>query len=275
MLSRDDLRWDFARAGDLEIHYGERGDGDPVICLHGTGPGSDAWSNYRHNVEALSEGHRVVLVDFPRFGASEKVVIHEPRLDFLSGVVRDFMDDLGIDAAHFVGNSMGAQAAMKLAIDSPERVRRLVLLAPAIVGYSVFTPMPTESVRQIAEYYKGEGPSREKMARLMKSLAYDPDFVTEEMIDERYEASVRPEVLEINRGPHWERQSLAHEIEQCGAPTLLIWGQDDRATALDHGLLLLKRMPDARLHIFSRCGHWAQAEHAAEFNELAVGFLRS
>ena len=275
MVDRADLTWDHVEAGDLKIHVGEMGSGDPVICLHGTGPGSDAWSNYRHNVEALAAEFRVILVDFPRFGESSKVVVREPRLDFLTRVVRDVMDSLDIDAAHFVGNSMGAQTAMKLAIDTPDRVRRLVLLAPAIVGWSLFTPMPTESVGQIAGYYKGEGPTREKMARLMRSLAFDPDFVTEEMIDERYEASVRPEVLEINTGPHWTRQSLEHEIEHCHAPTLLVWGQDDRATAFDHGLLLLKRLPDARLHVFARCGHWAQAEHASEFNQLAVGFLRS
>jgi len=275
LISREDVSWGFVQARGLKIHYGELGTGSPLICLHGTGPGSDAWSNFRHNVEALSEQHRVLLIDLPRFGKSEMVAVDEPRLDFLSSVVAGLMGELGIDSADFVGNSMGAQAAMKLAIDSPELVKRLVLVAPAVVGYSVFSPMPTESVGQIAAYYKGDGPSRTKMGRLMRGLAYDPRFVTEEMIDERYEASVRPEVLTVNAGTHWARQSLGDDIELCGAPTLLVWGQDDRATAIDHALLLLRRMPDARLHVFGRCGHWAQSEHAAEFNRLTLDFLAS
>jgi 4,5:9,10-diseco-3-hydroxy-5,9,17-trioxoandrosta-1(10),2-diene-4-oate hydrolase len=275
MLTRERLDWRFTKAGDIEIHYGELGQGDPVICLHGTGPGSDAWSNFRHNLEPLAARFRTILVDLPRFGKSEKVMVYQPRLTFLSGVIRDFMNSLDIESAHFVGNSMGAQTAMKLAIDSPEMVEKMVFIGPAAVGFSMFTPLPTESVKQIASYYKGEGPSLEKMARLLKSLAYDPDFVTDEMIQERFEASIDPEVLEVNAGPHWERQSLEGELERCTAPALLIWGQDDRATALDVGLYLLAKMPDACLHVFGRCGHWAQSEHADEFNRLTLDFLIS
>ncbi|MEX2375201.1 MAG: alpha/beta fold hydrolase [Dehalococcoidia bacterium] len=274
VVDRGEIAWNYVQSDGLRIHWGEIGSGPPLICLHGTGPGSDAYGNFRANIVPLADQHRVILIDFPRFGESEKVVVKEPRLDFLSRIVRGVMDAIDVPRAHFLGNSMGGQVAMKLAIDSPERVERLVLMAPAAVGYSVFTPMPTEAVRQIAGYYKGEGPSLEKMRRLLKSLAYDADFVTDEMIEQRYAASIRPEVLEVNQGPHWERQSLDGELEDCAAPTLLVWGQDDRATALDIAHLLLRRLPDARLHVFARCGHWAQAEHADEFNRLALDFLR-
>jgi len=273
MVNREDLDWRTVEAGGRNIHYGEVGEGPPLVLLHGTGPGSDAWGNFRHNIGPLSESFRVIAVDLPRFGGSEKLSVNQPRLDFLSRSVRDFMDAIGVESADVIGNSMGAQTAMKLAIDSPDRVRRLVLMAPAAVGYSIFSPMPTEAGRQIAGYYKGEGPTRSKMERLLKSLAYDPEFVTDAMITERFEASIEPDVLEINQGAHWSRQSLEGELHRCVAPSLLVWGQDDRATTLDIGLLLLRKLPDARLHVFARCGHWAQAEHADEFNRLVVGFL--
>lgn len=273
MLTREDLSWQFTKGGDIDIHFGERGTGHPVICLHGTGPGADAWGSFRHNLGPLSERYRVIAMDLPRFGRSQKVQVDKPRLDYLSGVLGDFMDALGIDSAHLVGNSMGAQTAMKLAIDHPEKVDKLVLMAPAAVGYSVFSPMPTEAVRQIGAYYGGAGPSLEKMERLLKTMSYDPAFVTDEMVQERYAASIDPEVLAVNKGPHWSRQSLEGELERCTAPTLLIWGQDDRATALDIGLLLLRKLPDARLTVFGRCGHWAQAERPEEFNRVVVDFL--
>jgi 4,5:9,10-diseco-3-hydroxy-5,9,17-trioxoandrosta-1(10),2-diene-4-oate hydrolase len=273
MLAREDVKWQFADAGGIDIHYGERGSGHPVLLLHGTGPGSDAWGNYRHNIGPLSESFRTIAVDLPRFGKSAKVQVTGPRLDYLSGVIRDFMDSVGIDTAHVVGNSMGGQIAMKLAIDRPNRIDKLVLIAPAVAGHSVFTPMPTEGVGQIAKYYKDDGPSLDKMERLLKSLAYDPAIVTDEMVQERYRASTDPEVLAVNKGPHWDRQSLEGELEQCMVPTLIVWGQDDRASALDHGLLLLRKLPDARLHVFARCGHWAQVEHADEFNRLALDFF--
>ena len=263
----------FAQAGDVRIHYGEAGEGHPVICLHGTGPGANAWANFRLNAGVLADHHRALLVDLPRFGRSEKVVVRGPRLDYLSGVIRAFMDATGIARAHFVGNSMGGQAAIKVAIDAPERVGRMVLVAPAPIGHSVFAPMPTETVRMIADYYAGEGPSYEKMRLLMRSLVYDPASLSEAAIRERYEASIAPEVVAANKGPHWAHQSLEHELDRARCPTLLVWGQDDRASPLDHGLVMLRKMPQARLHVFARCGHSVQLEHPEEFNRLTLDFL--
>jgi 4,5:9,10-diseco-3-hydroxy-5,9,17-trioxoandrosta-1(10),2-diene-4-oate hydrolase len=263
----------FAQAGAVRIHYGEAGAGPPVICLHGTGPGADAWTNFRLNAGALADHHRTLLVDLPRFGRSEKVVVKGPRLDYLSGAIRAFMDALGLERAHFVGNSMGGQVALKLAIDTPERVGRMVLVAPAPIGHSVFGPMPTETVRMIADYYGGEGPSYEKMRLLMRSLVYDPASLSEEVVRARYQASVDPETIAANKGPHWAHQSLEHELDRARCPVLLVWGQDDRASPLDHALVMLRRMPRARLHVFGRCGHSVQLEHPAEFNRLALDFL--
>ena len=272
-LDADKLFGRFVQAGEVRVHYGEAGEGHPVICLHGTGPGANAWANFRLNAGALADRYRTLLVDLPRFGRSEKVVVRGPRLDFLSGVMRALMDALGIERAHFVGNSMGGQVAIKLAIDAPERVGRMVLVAPAPIGHSVFAPMPTETVRMIADYYAGEGPSLEKMRLLMRSLVYDPGSLSEELIRERYQASIEPEVIAANRGPHWAHQSLEHELDRARCPILLVWGQDDRASPLDHGLVMLRKMAQARLHVFARCGHSVQLEYPEEFNRLALDFL--
>lgn len=273
VLDAEKLFGHFVQAGGVRVHYGEAGIGHPVICLHGTGPGANAWANFRPNAAALAGRYRTLLVDLPRFGRSEKVVVKAPRLDYLSGVIRAFMDALDLERAHFVGNSMGAQVAIKLAIDTPDRVGRMVLVAPAPIAHSVFGPMPTETVRMIAEYYGGAGPSLEKMRLLMRSLVYDPASLSEALIRERYEASIDPEVLAVNTGPHWAHQSLEHELDKARCPTLLVWGQDDRASPLDHALVMLRKMPQAHLHVFARCGHSVQLEHPEAFNRLALDFL--
>jgi 4,5:9,10-diseco-3-hydroxy-5,9,17-trioxoandrosta-1(10),2-diene-4-oate hydrolase len=263
----------FARVGDLSICYAEAGAGDPVICLHGTGPGASGVSNFAGNIGALAGRYRVIVPDLPRFGRSSKVVITQPRLDYLSGVIRALMDELGLDRAHFVGNSMGGQVALKLAIDTPDRAGRLVLVAPAPLRHSVFTPMPADAVRQIAGYYRGEGPSREKMRLLLTSLVANPANVTEELIQQRYDASIDPEVLAVNAGPPWAVQALDDELERATAPVLLVWGIEDRASPFDQAITMLRRLPDARLHVFARCGHSVQLEYPDEFNRLALGFL--
>jgi 4,5:9,10-diseco-3-hydroxy-5,9,17-trioxoandrosta-1(10),2-diene-4-oate hydrolase len=263
----------FAEVGELRIFYAAAGAGEPVICLHGTGPGASGLANFAANVGALAGRFRVIVPDLPRFGRSSKVAPTGPRLDYLSGVIRGLMDALGLGRAHFVGNSMGGQAALKLAIDTPDRAGRLALVAPAPLSHSVLSPMPAEAVRLIAGYYQGAGPSREKMRQLLTALVYDPAAITEDLLEQRYQASVEEETVAVNRAPHWAVQSLDRELEQVAAPTLLIWGIDDRASPFDQALTMLRRLPDARLHVFARCGHSVQLEYPEEFNQLVLGFL--
>ena len=268
-----DITEAFAEVGDLRIFYAAAGAGEPVICLHGTGPGASGLANFAANVGALAKQFRVIVPDLPRFGRSSKVKPTGPRLDYLSGVIQGLMDALGVPRAHFVGNSMGGQAALKLAIDAPGRVGRLALVAPAPLSYSVFSPLPAEAVRMIAGYYGGEGPSRDKMRQLLTTLVYDPAVITDELLEQRYQASVDPEAVAANRGQHWAVQSLDRELERVSAPTLLIWGIDDRASPFDQALTMLRRLPQARLHVFARCGHSVQLEYPEEFNHLVLGFL--
>jgi 2-hydroxy-6-oxonona-2,4-dienedioate hydrolase len=264
----------FVQAGDVRIHYNDVGSGEPVIMLHGTGPGASSWSNFHHNVSAFSERFRALLVDMPQYGKSQKVVIEGGRLTYTSRVLRDFMDAMGVERAHFVGNSMGGQVAIKLAIDAPERVDKLVVIGSNPVSYSLFSPMPLEGIKHIAGYYRGEGgPSLDKLRRLFQTILYDQSFLDEEVLRERYEASIDPEVVELMSRTPPANQDLTAELHQMKAPCLIIWGADDRLGALDVGLLMLRRFPNARMHIFNRCGHWAQVEHAEAFNRLVIDFL--
>ena len=84
------------------------------------------------------------------------------------------MDKLGIDRAYFVGNSMGGQVAMKLAIDHPERVIKLVVIGSGTGSPSLFTPMPLEGIKLIGGYYKGTGPSRESCVRCCRRCCTTP-----------------------------------------------------------------------------------------------------
>ena len=258
----------------VKIHYNEVGSGAPLICLHGGGPGANSWSNFAANIDALARKHRLLLVDLPQFGKSEKVTIEGPRLTFHAGVLRKFMDALGIDRAPIVGNSFGGQVAIKTAIDYPDRVRSLVVIGSAPVIHSLFCPMPVEGVKLIANYYRGEGgPTIDKMRQILKTLVFDQNIVTDQMVRERYEASIDPDAVRVNSGPPGLRQDLTHEFSRVKAPTLVVWGMDDRAGALDIGLLMTRAFQNAQMHIFGQCGHWAQVEHADEFNELVLNFI--
>lgn len=261
------------RVGELDIAYHEVGSGPPLIMLHGTGPGASGWSNFRLTVPAFVDRYRVIVPDLPRYGRSSKVPITGPRLTVLSGVLARFFEAVGVAAASIIGNSMGGQVAMKVAIDRPELVRRLVVIGSPPLGGSAMGPTPAEAIRLIEGYYKGSGPSLEKMRQLLSSLVFDQRFITDAIVQERYQASIDPEVIRANAGPMWERETLEGQLGRLAAPVLIVWGQDDRAAPLDIALRMVRELPDARLHVFSRCGHWAQVEHAAEFNRVVGTFL--
>ncbi|HEX6512334.1 MAG TPA: alpha/beta fold hydrolase, partial [Chloroflexota bacterium] len=210
----------------------------------------------------------------PQYGGSEKLVIEGGRLTYCSRVFLDFMDKLGLESAHIVGNSMGGQVGIKMAIDAPERVSKLVVIGSAPVSQSLFCPMPLEGIKLIGSYYKGKGPSREKMRRLVETLLVDHSFISDELLEERYQASIDPDVVRIMSSQPPTKEDLTGQLHKVACPSLVLWGIDDRFGALDIGLLMARTFQDARMHIFPRCGHWAQVEHAAEFNRLVVDFLQ-
>ena len=265
----------FAQAGDVKIHYHEFGAGQPLICLHGAGPGASAWSNFKGNYGELSKHYRTILMDMPQYGKSDKPFLESGRLAFLARVMKDFMDTLSVNKAHFLGNSMGGQAALKFAIDYPDRTQRVAVIGSTpIKAGSIFQPMPLEGIRNIRTYYRGEGPSPAKMRRVLESLIYNTSLITDDLVQERFEASMDPESVELFKKGVGDSEDLYFELSRIKAKTMLLWGQDDRAGALDVGLLMLRLIPDARLYLFHHCGYWAQVEHRDEFNRVAVQFFQ-
>jgi pimeloyl-ACP methyl ester carboxylesterase len=272
--SEDRVQGSFVDAGGVRLFYREVGAGAPLICLHGAGPGASGWSTFRRNVDAFAAQYRTIVVDLPQFGRSDKVAITGGRLTFSARALDQFMARLGLDRAHFVGNSMGGQVAMKLAIDVPSRVDRLVVMGASPMLHSIFAPTPVEGVRLIMNYYRGAGgPSRDKMRWLLHTIVSNPALVTDEMVEERYQASMDPESVALFTGAPPVNEDLFADLGKIAAPTLVVWGQDDRFGALDVGLLLLKKLQRARMYIIPKCGHWAHFEHPEEFNRLVLEFL--
>jgi pimeloyl-ACP methyl ester carboxylesterase len=265
----------FVQAGGVRLHYNDIGAGSAVVCVHGGGPGASGWSNFNQNVPALSAKYRLLLVDMPQFGRSEKVVIQEGRLTYVARVLKDFLDRLGIAKAHFIGNSMGAQTALKFALDYPDRIDRLVALGNGAVTQTVLTPRPTEGVKLIQAFYKGAGPTREKLRRLIETLVYDSSFLTDALLEQRFAAANDPETVALWSKNPPPNEDIGALLGKVACRTLLVWGIEDRFSPIEGGLALLKRLKDARLHVFAQCGHWAQVEKAREFDRLVLDFLGS
>ncbi|MFL6119433.1 4,5:9,10-diseco-3-hydroxy-5,9,17-trioxoandrosta-1(10),2-diene-4-oate hydrolase [Actinophytocola sp.] len=264
------------RAG---LHYYEAGQGEPVVMLHGGGPGASAWSNFGRNLPVFAERFRTLLVDQPGFGGSDKSRVTSQYFTFSADALLKLLDEVGVERAHLVGNSLGGGTAVRFALRYPDRAGRLVLMAPGGLGLNVFAPDPTEGIKRLYQFAAPPGPSKEKLAAFLRTLVYDQSLVTDELVAERYRAASDPETLKAmaSMGASFasepEEGMLYREAHRLRQRVLLVWGREDRVNPLDGALVALKVIPRAQLHVFGRCGHWAQLEKFAEFNRLAMDFL--
>jgi len=263
---------------DLQIHYNDAGKGEQtVVMLHGSGPGASGWSNFHRNVEPLvTAGYRVVLMDAPGWSKSDPIVSKGSRSDLNATALKGLLDVLKIDKAHLIGNSMGGHSAVAFALANPSRVGKLVLMGGGTGGVSSFVPMPTEGIKLIGALYRD--PSIENLKRMMNVFVYDTSALTEDLFRLRLDNMLsRREHLEnfVKSAEANPKQfpDVGHRLGEISAETLVIWGRDDRFVPLDTGLRLVAGLQKADLHVFSRCGHWAQWEHAEKFNRMVVEFL--
>ena len=264
----------FVQAGPLKLHYHEAGRGPALIMIHGGGPGAGGWSNYRRNVDHFAEHFRVILPDLPGFAKSDKPKVEGGLLTYMAKAIKDLMGALDIPRAHFVGNSLGGGTTIKFALDYPDQIQRMVLMGAP--GLPIFTPQPSEGIKHLMAYYEKPGPSMEKLRNFLNVMVYDGSQLTDQLIKERYEASIQPDLVAnplISRSRPMLPEPLWKDFSKIKSKTLLIWGRDDRTVTLDHSFMLLNQLQDVRLHVFGKCGHWAQWEKAAEFNRLVADFL--
>jgi len=268
---------------DKPIFVAEAGSGPAVVMLHGGGPGASGVSNYSRNIDALAKHFRVIVPDMPGYGRSTKEVNQSDPFGYLADTIRGLLDELGIDTADLIGNSYRGAAPLRLALDTPQRVGKLVLMGPGGIGTTRGTP--TDGLKSLLSYYGGDGPSRDKLEQFIRTyLVYDGASVPDEVIDIRYQASIDPEVianppLRRPSGPMalrtlW-RMDLTRDsrLKKLPTPTLVLWGRDDKVNKPAGGPMLLNTMPNAELVITSRTGHWMQWERAELFNQLVVEFL--
>jgi 2-hydroxymuconate-semialdehyde hydrolase len=250
------------------------GDGDPVLLLHGSGPGVSAWANWRLTIPVLAQRFRVIAPDIVGFGFTDRPEQVTYDLDTWTSHALGVLDTLGIERAHVVGNSFGSSLALSLAIRHPDRVGRLVLMGAVGVPFAITPGL---------DAVWGYEPSVDAMEGLLHLFAHDRSLIGPDLARLRYEASVRPGVQEAYREmfPVPRQRALdamTHQVDEIAgiaAPTLIVHGRDDQVIPLQNAIDLLGLIDDAQLHVFGHCGHWTQLEHAAEFTALVTDFLLS
>ncbi|WP_312179782.1 alpha/beta fold hydrolase [Arthrobacter sp.] len=263
-----------------QVRYRDEGEGTPVVLVHGIGRSLEDWID-QHELLA-DQGYRVLSVDLAGYGESEPLEATY-SLPALARFLEGFLDAAGItEPAHLVGNSLGGAVAMQLAVQSPQRVRSLVLSNSAGFGKEVALPVRLMSFRPLGELMLSK-PSPASARRLELSLFNDPALVTDERVDLGFRLASRPHgnkvfldtaaALGTIRGSREEwRKILTDGLSASRIPTLVIWGEQDKIFPFTHLAAAAALLPHAKTHAFRGTGHMPQIERAAEFADLIAGF---
>lgn len=255
-------------AADLATNYHDSGTGSPVALIHGSGPGVSAWTNWKRVMPALSDAFRVVAPDMAGFGYTERNPASQYDIKFWVKHLIGILDALGIDKISIVGNSFGGSLSLAAAARHPDRFDRIVLMGTPCDKF-IMTP----GLRAGWDYV----PSPENMRKAMSHFPFDPAFITDELVEDRYQASMIPGAQEglrkllakpADEGETQLSGMPEHVVANIQHPTLVLHGREDKVIPVEMGLRLGNILPNAEFHMFGRCGHWVQAERFDDFIAL-------
>ena len=243
----------------MSLHHRIDGDGDRVVVLSGSlGSTLDMWDP---QVVALGERFRVVRYDHPGHGGSPLLYVRS--VEGLAEEVVTLLDGLGLDRVSFCGLSLGGAVGMRLALDAPERIDRLVLCCTAM---RFATPDFWEERARIV---------RESGVEAVADVVLERWFTPEFGDVRRYR-----EMLVSTPGEGYARccdavrdWDVRGQLASIRTPTLVVAGADDPSTPPDDLEAIAGEIPDARLVVLDRARHLANVERADEFNDALLSFL--
>jgi pimeloyl-ACP methyl ester carboxylesterase len=258
------------------------GAGPDVLLLHGLG---GAKSSFFDTAAALSRsGYRVHAIDFPGFGGSSKPATAPYHARWLADTVVGTMDELGIDRAHLVGNSMGGRVALEVGMRHPERVHALALLCPAVA----FIKRGFHPVVRLARPELGLLPhrfTRSMVAGQFWSMFHDPDAVDPAVADvavdefQRLYASAGARIAflcaarNIYLDKPYGKNGFYSRLGELRAPALFVWGSHDPLIPAAFKRHVARWLPAAEHIVLEGCGHVPQVERPEQTNGLLTRFL--
>jgi len=261
----------YVRVDGARIRYIDAGRGPPVVLLHGLGASIYAW---RKNVGAMAAaGFRVIAFDNRGFGLSDKPAVPYDNAAYARLAIA-LLDSLGISDAVLVGHSMGGAIAAEVAIEYPQRVRGLVLVGSAGLGAReplLFRVARWPVLGPVVLAFRGRGLT----ARLLKSTYFDPRKVTEADVDQYYAPVALRDYGRALRGAlrHFRFDDLGGRLDRITAPTLVLWGEEDRWAPPGLGRALAGGITRSAFLSVPHAGHSVQEEAPDEVNHLLIAFL--
>ena len=266
----------FVTVDGKKIHYIEKGDGKPVILIHGFLYSTVMWNK---SIDAFASKFKTYAVDLWGWGYSERLNATDYSFPFYAQQILQFMDALNIRKASLVGQSMGGGIAVYLAAHHPERVDKLVLVDPAAIPYPMTTIGRIYQQPFIGEFLNAI-PGDALMENNIKTIwFYDGNKVGKEYLQEVIQPlriqgtseGLMYILRNVLKPPYVENE--VNMLAQIHKPILIVHGREDKAVPLDRSEKLSRLWKESKLVVFEKAGHSPHEEHPEEFNRIAIDFL--
>lgn len=262
----------FINVNGIETYYLDEGKGEPVLFIHGSGPGVSAWANWRLNLGPISEVSRCIAPDMVGFGRTVAPDGHDYSMQNWVKHLHGLVQELNLGTITIVGNSFGGALAIAFAILHPDLVSRIVLMGAVGVEFEL-----TYGLNEVWGYE----PSIENMKNLLDIFSHNKALVNNDLAVVRYEASMAPGIHESFAAmfpaprQQWIRAMASDpaDIQKIDVPVLIVHGKNDRVIPVENSLKFFDLLPNAEMHLFSNCGHWTQIEKMDRFNALVRDFV--
>ncbi|WP_216901683.1 alpha/beta fold hydrolase [Synechococcus sp. CCY 9618] len=253
--------------------------GQPVLFIHGQGGAIDYW--YK-NIFELAEHHKVYALDWVGSGKSDKPNATY-TLDDISQFIIRFMDLVGMPHASLIAGSVGGMLALKIALQCPNRVDKLVLIAIGGLGKEVPFPARLTSLPMVGEVLNH--PSLGAARFMMRQCVFDPDpYLNNSEFMDMVLRNISSEILQFQtrlfrtmgnffgmKSEVW--QAIRNRLPEIQVPTLILWGKQDRAFPVSHAVIAANGIKDSQMVLLDECGHLPYLEFAHEFNASVLQFL--
>jgi len=266
----------FIKLDGYSTHYIEKGEGEPVILIHGFLYDSYMWNK---NIDALADRFKVYAVDLWGFGYSTRDPMDYGYPLYANQLLK-FMDTLDIQKASLIGQSMGGGTSIFFSVNHRDRVNKLILVDPA----GMPNPLPLmgkiTNLPKLGEFLLGMKSDFYRKMVLSTTFIYDKGVVTEsyfENVTRFHKIKGTTEILlKILRKQFFHTlPDEVHRLGEMDVPILIIFGRHDKAVPLERGEEMHKILRGSRLEIFEQAGHCPHDEQSQKFNQLAVDFLSS
>jgi pimeloyl-ACP methyl ester carboxylesterase len=250
---------------------------EQVVCLHGLGSNK---TSFFETVSTLTPELTVHAIDLPGFGSSAKPARASYDAGYFSRAVGAYLDATGIDAAHLVGNSMGGRIAIEFALDAPERVTSLSLLAPAVAfrrrrGLVPLVKLLRPELAAIPHAMREALVRQQLWAMFARPERLDPaiaDVVCDEFCRTYRSRAARVAFFAAARNIYldapWGDRGFWSRLSELVPPALFVWGDQDRMVPAAFSRHVADALPHARQVTLAECGHVPQIELATETNDL-------